>query len=101
MTPHDLQLGETINHQDNEHNRRLELELDEFDGIYRVTITHQLNGADDDNARYHFTFEDETRLDQFLVRLGLSDLKKSAAKKTEEQTAKEIMKDYEEGVGWE
>lgn len=71
----DIEYGETITCTDTEHSRSIEIELDEFDGVFRVVIKH-----DPENKAlwYHFDFDDEIRLDQFLTQKGFDGLKRTA-----------------------
>lgn len=61
--------GEMVVINDPEHNRSVEIELDEFDSIYRVMIKHD---PEDRSRWYHFEFQSENRLARFLKNKGLT-----------------------------
>jgi hypothetical protein len=73
----DLIPGQMISYTD-ARGRTIEIESDQFDDVYRVCIKHD---PEDRTLWYHFDFEQEHRLDQFLINKGFAGLKRSEAER--------------------
>jgi len=67
-----LQPGDTIIGDDPAHRRSIEINLDDFDGVYRVVIKHD---PENHSLWYYFDFETLQTLHRFLEQKGFDSLK--------------------------